>query len=56
MEKLKFDAEVKEVNSKKTASLDVVHKVVFYTDNPAVLALAALPGDAMVKVTVEVDE
>lgn len=55
MEQLKFQAEVKEVNSKKNASLDVTYKVVLYTDNPAVLALGALDGDTMLNVSVEVE-
>lgn len=56
MNELKFDAEVKEVKSKKLASLDVGYTLLLYTSDPSVLALAALEGDAMLKVSVEVDE
>jgi hypothetical protein len=56
MNKLTFEAEVKEVNSKKTASLDVTYKVVLFTNDPSVLALGALEGDAMLKVSVEVSD
>lgn len=54
MKDMKFNAEVKEVHSKKTASLDVTYKVVLHTSDPSVLALGALEGDVMLKVTVEV--
>jgi hypothetical protein len=54
MNKLRFNAEVKEVKSKKLASLDVGYTVILYTDEPSVLSLGTLDGDAMLKVTVEV--
>lgn len=47
-----FSAEVKEVHSKKTASLDVGYKVVLYTDNKQVLKLGEQPGDTYFDVTV----
>jgi hypothetical protein len=56
MNKLDFQAEVKEVNAKKTASLDVTYKVVLLTSDPNVLALGAIDGDLMVKVSVEVSD
>lgn len=49
---IEFSAEVKEVSSKKTASLDVTYKVVLLTDNSKVLALGMLPGDAEYKVSI----
>lgn len=52
---LQFLAEVKEVKSKKLVSLDVSYNIVFNTDDPAVLQLGALGGDALVKVTVEIE-
>jgi hypothetical protein len=56
MNKLKFNAEVKEVKSKKLASLDVSYTLILHTDDPAVLALGALEGDTMLKVSVEAEE
>lgn len=56
MNELTFQAEVKETNAKKTASNDVTYKVVLYTDNPAVLALGALPGETMLNVTIKAEE
>lgn len=56
MNELKFQAEVKEVASKKTASLDVTYKVVLFTNDKSVLALGALEGDTMINVSMEVDE
>lgn len=47
-----FTAEVKEVSSKKTASLDVQYRVSLLTDNPAVLALGTLNGDTFVNVEI----
>lgn len=52
MNELNFEAEVKEVNAKKTASLDVTYKVVLYTDNPNVLSLGMLSGDTMLNVSI----
>lgn len=56
MERLEFTAEVRKVEARKLASLDVSYQVVLYTDNPAVLALGALSGDSVLKVSVEVEE
>lgn len=51
-----FNAEVRQVNAKKTASLDVTYKLELMTDDVSVLALGALDGDKMIKVTIEVVE
>lgn len=56
MEQLKFTAEIKEVNSKKTASNDVGYKVVLFTDDSRVLSLGVLDGDTLVNVSVEVQQ
>lgn len=53
MNELKIQAEVKEVSSKKTASLDVSYRVVLHTDDSRVLALGALDGDTLLNVTME---
>lgn len=55
MKKLQFDAEVKEVNAKKNASLDVTYRLILHTNDPSVLALGALEGDTMFKVSVEIE-
>lgn len=52
--KLEFTAEVKQVSSKKLASLDVQYQLVIITDNPDVLTLGTLDGDQLIDVTVEV--
>lgn len=54
MSKFTFNAEVKEVKSRKLASLDVDYKVVLLTDNDQVLDLGRLSGDTMLKITVEI--
>lgn len=54
MKPLTFDAEIKQVTSKKLASLDVAHRVVFETDESSVVALGMLDGDVRVRVTVEI--
>ena len=56
MKPLEFNAEVKQVNAKKTASLDVTYKLEVLTDDVSVLALGALDGDKMIKVSIEVVE
>lgn len=52
--KLSFIAEVKQVSSKKTASLDVEHRVTFSSEDMTISELSKLSGDQLVKVTVEV--
>jgi hypothetical protein len=47
-----FQAELKQVDTKKLASLDMSHKVVLNTDDKAVLKLAELPPDTMFTVAV----
>lgn len=56
MEKLVFEAEVKQVNARKLANLDVKYRVLLETNDPSVLALGVLSGDTGVKVSVEVPE
>lgn len=56
MEELRIQAEVKEVQAKKLASLDVGYKIVLYTQDPSVLALGALEGDSLLNVTIGVAE
>lgn len=51
---LEFIAEVKQVSSKKTASLDVEHRVTLASDDMTVSELSKLSGDALVKVSIEV--
>lgn len=54
METLTFEAEIKQVTSKKLANLDVKHRVIFETIESSVVALGILDGDVTVKVSVEV--
>lgn len=49
-----FTAEVKEVKSSKTASLDMVYRLVLISDDPTVNSLGLLSADSLVNVTVEV--
>lgn len=53
---LKFDGEIKQVSSKKTASLDIVYRVVLDTPDPAVMALGQLAPDQLFDITVESQE
>jgi hypothetical protein len=55
MPNLIFKAEVIEVKSRKTASLDVSYRIVLQTDDPKVLSLGTLQADDLVNVEVEVD-
>lgn len=48
-----FDAEIIEVKAKKTASMDVSYRVIFQTNDPAVLALGAMSPETLIKVKVE---
>ena len=56
MNELNFTAEVKKVEATKLASLDVAYRVTLVTDDSTVLALGALNGDTMLKVSMEVEE
>ena len=56
MKPLEFNAEIKSINAEKTASLDVTYKLELMTDDVSVLALGALDGDKMIKVSIEVLE
>ena len=56
MAELNFVAEVKEVKSRKLASLDVSYRVVIETDNPEVLSLGTLDGDKLINVSIDVQE
>lgn len=49
---MNFTAEIKQVQSKKTPSLDLEYKVTFVTSDPSVLSLGAI--DPQTLVTVEV--
>lgn len=50
---LDFSAEIKQVSSRKLASLDVEYKVVLMTSDPSVLTLGAIDADMLVDVQVE---
>lgn len=56
MKPLEFTAEIKQVTAKKLASLDVSYNLLLNTDDSQVLALGALDGNTLIKVTVEVME
>lgn len=49
---MKFIAEIRKVEMKKTASLDAEYRVVFVTNDSSVLALGAIPTDETVEVEV----
>lgn len=53
---VEFTAELKQVASRKSASLDMVYKAVFETDESSVLVLGQLDADVLLKVSVEVVE
>jgi hypothetical protein len=50
---INFPAEIKQVSSKKTASLDIVYRVILETSDPTVMNLGVLDADILVDVTVE---
>lgn len=53
MNSFAFRAEIKEVKSRKSSSLDISYKVILSTDDARVLSLGALDGDQLLRVTVE---
>lgn len=48
-----FDAEVKKVSSRKTASLDMEYQVVLVSDDPNVMNLGVYAADVLFKITVK---
>lgn len=52
---MKFQAEIKQVKSRKTASLDIEYTVTLTTNNPEVLSLGAVSPETLVNVEVSVD-
>ena len=55
-DKVTFLAEVIEVKSKKTASLDVSYRVVLQTNDMDILSLGTLDGDTMVNVSIDIEK
>lgn len=54
--RIEFPAEIKQVSSRKLASLDVEYKLVLVTNDPSILQLGALNADMLVDVTVETQD
>jgi hypothetical protein len=54
MDDVEFTAEIKQVSSRKTASLDMEYKLTLVSDDPTVNTLGLLSADSLVKVSVEV--
>lgn len=53
---IEFVAEIKQVSTKKTASLDLEHRVVLASDDPLVNTLGLVDADSLVNVRVEVQQ
>lgn len=53
--KASFVMEIKQCGGKKTASSEMVYRLVMDTDDKQLLELGALPSDQTVKVTVEAE-
>ena len=49
---MNFQAEIKQVQARKTASNDIVYKLVVETDNPMILDLGKLPSDTLFDISV----
>lgn len=53
---LTFLAEIKQVKSRKTASLDIEYQIQLTTDNPGIMALGTLPASELIEVIVKKPE
>lgn len=53
MKALEFSCEIKKVEAKKLASLDMSFRLTLETSDPAILALGTIEGDRTVNVTIE---
>lgn len=47
-----FNCELKQVQSKKSVSNDMVYKLILETDNPLVMDLGKLPSDTLFDVSI----
>jgi hypothetical protein len=52
---IQFVAEVKEVKSRKTTSLDLIYRLVVESNDPSLLSLGFLSPDTTIKITIEPD-
>jgi hypothetical protein len=52
---MNFQAEIKQIKSRKTASLDLEYTVTLITNNPEVLSLGAISPETLVNVEVTPD-
>lgn len=50
---IKFPAEIRQVSSRKLASLDIEYRIVLSTADQSALMLGAISADTLVNVTVE---
>ena len=53
MDDIQFDAEVRQVKSKKLVSNDIEYSVVLTTSDPRLLQLAMLPSDITISVNIK---
>ena len=53
---MNFKAEIKQIKSRKTVSLDIEYTVTLVTNDPAVLSLGALSPETLVNVKVEPED
>ena len=53
---MEFIAEIREVKSKKLITNDIEFTVKLNTSDPAILELAKIPADQLIKVVIEIDD
>lgn len=52
---MNFQAELKKVEAKKTASLDIEYKITMVTNNPEVLSLGAMSAETLLNVEINAE-
>jgi hypothetical protein len=52
---IKFIAQVQEVKSKKTVSLDIEYRLVLVTDDPTILSLGLIQAQSNVNVEINIE-
>lgn len=53
---IKFIAQVQEVKSKKTVSMDIEYRLVLITDDPTILSLGLIQAQSNVNVEIDIEQ
>lgn len=55
-DELNFLAEIREIKTRKTVSMDMEHSIRLVTDNSNIVELSKFPADTLFKITISEDK